>query len=344
MTGLLRQQAECAFRSGKRLLAPLIGLPGVRLAGTTVKLAQQNSSVHAAVLSAIIETFAPDFIFPLMELAVEANALGRRTSVPLNEPPTVLPDGFELSELSALESVDVRADARALAYCETIRRTVELSPPSVTVGGYVTGPYTLAALIMGAEEAAIATKLRTGELQLLLRLARRTIDAYLRMLTDAGARAICILEPTAVMLGPAEFQACSADHVSVLRAACDRAGATSILHVCGNAMHLIDRMVETGVDGLSLDSAEAGVKLGQVLRRIPDTTVILGNISPTSTMLFGTPEQVSREVTDLGRLLQDFPNFILATGCDLPLETPLENIRAFMQAGRHLSRDGFGSP
>jgi uroporphyrinogen decarboxylase len=32
--------------------------------------------------------------------------------------------------------------------------------------------------------------------------------------------------------------------------------------------------------------------------------------------------------------MDPYPNFILSTGCDLPQETPLENIRAFMETGR----------
>jgi len=30
-----------------------------------------------------------------------------------------------------------------------------------------------------------------------------------------------------------------------------------------------------------------------------------------------------------------YPHLILSTGCDLPRETPLENIRAFMETGRN---------
>ena len=32
--------------------------------------------------------------------------------------------------------------------------------------------------------------------------------------------------------------------------------------------------------------------------------------------------------------MQPYHNFILSTGCDLPLEAPLANIQAFMDAGR----------
>ena len=34
------------------------------------------------------------------------------------------------------------------------------------------------------------------------------------------------------------------------------------------------------------------------------------------------------------REMEPYPNFVLSTGCDLPQETPRENIQAFMDAGR----------
>jgi uroporphyrinogen decarboxylase len=32
--------------------------------------------------------------------------------------------------------------------------------------------------------------------------------------------------------------------------------------------------------------------------------------------------------------MESVPNFILSSGCDIPLETPPENIAAFMRAAR----------
>jgi uroporphyrinogen decarboxylase len=39
-------------------------------------------------------------------------------------------------------------------------------------------------------------------------------------------------------------------------------------------------------------------------------------------------------VQDLLGKMSPYPNFVLSTGCDLPQETPLANIRAFVEAGR----------
>jgi uroporphyrinogen decarboxylase len=99
-------------------------------------------------------------------------------------------------------------------------------------------------------------------------------------------------------------------------------------------MHLVEKMSAAGVHGVSLDSRDMGVDLPAAASRVPDDVVVIGNISPTATMRFGTPDAVRAEVDDLLHQMRKFPNFVLSTGCDLPQETPPQNIRAFMEAGR----------
>ncbi len=66
----------------RRLVVPLLGFPGLKLTRSTIKVAQQNYGEHFNVIKAIADTFKPDTVFPLMDLSVEANALGRYTLFP----------------------------------------------------------------------------------------------------------------------------------------------------------------------------------------------------------------------------------------------------------------------
>jgi uroporphyrinogen decarboxylase len=207
-------------------------------------------------------------------------------------------------------------------------------PESTIKGAYVSGPYSLAALIMGADEAAMATVLNPEELHELCHFATEKIQQYIRLLIAAGAQAICILEPSAVMLGPDPFTAFSADYVRTIVDSCQFTGVATIYHTCGNTMHLIDRMADSGIDAISLDSASAGVDLPKAARELTGDVAIMGNLNPTGTIYSGSPGEVEAEVKDLMKQMEPFQNFILSTGCDLPQDTPIENISAFMKAGR----------
>lgn len=137
------------------------------------------------------------------------------------------------------------------------------------------------------------------------------------------------------MLGPEHFEEFSMQYVLMISNECHNANVASVYHICGNTNHLIQKMVEANVDALSLDSPEFGVSLPEVIKIIPQDLILIGNISPTRTILREKPNDVTKEVNDLLTAMNPYPNFILSTGCDLPQETPLENIHAFMNAGRN---------
>ena len=99
-------------------------------------------------------------------------------------------------------------------------------------------------------------------------------------------------------------------------------------------MHLIEKMVESQVDAISLDSPEAGVDLPRVAELVNDEVIIFGNISPTGHILNSTPAAVEKEVMQLLKSMEPYSNFVLSTGCDLPQETPFENISALLDTGR----------
>jgi len=324
-----------AYEEKRRLVAPLVGFPGVRITGSTIKLAQQNYGEHFKALKALSETFKPDMIFPLMDLSVEANALGRYTVFPKEDSATVVKDSFFSDEIEKFESIDMSSDSRVLSYVETLRLMKYGLSPSIFRGAYVTGPYTLAALLMGAEEAAISTILNPNELHKVCNLATKKILDYVELLISSGAQAICILEPSGMMLGPEHFEQFSAKYVQTISEVCKSSEVVSVYHICGNSMHLVEKMCEANVDALSLDSTETGVNLPAVAERISKDISIIGNISPIGSILRGKKDDVCKDVINLLKTMEPYPNFILSTGCDLPQETPLENILAFMEAGKN---------
>jgi uroporphyrinogen decarboxylase len=57
-------------------------------------------------------------------------------------------------------------------------------------------------------------------------------------------------------------------------------------------------------------------------------------------MVNASADEAQTSVRTLLHALAPYPNFILSTGCDLPPETPLENIEAFMAAGKEWKKAG----
>jgi uroporphyrinogen decarboxylase len=330
---LLKEVRE-AYQRGQRLTCPLMGFPGLQLVKSNIKLAQQNYGEHYRVLESLVKRFNPDVIFPLMDLSVEANALGMYTVFPQEDSATVLRKEVDIAEQIMHSNIKISYDSRLQGYVETVRLSSLCFPEPIMKGAYVTGPYTLAGLIIGAEQAAIAAIMEPDKLMKLCEFTIERILEYIRLLTGAGAQLICILEPSAVMLGPDEFQRFSADFVKHINNNYKYTDIATVYHTCGNTMHLIEKMLESQVDALSLDSCDMGVNLPEVAKQIKNDCILIGNISPTGAILTAKPKDVQKEVNELLESMDFCQNFILSTGCDLPQEVPAENIEAFMKAGR----------
>ena len=126
--------ARAAFDEKRRLVAPLAGFPGVEMIGSTIKIAQQNFGEHYKAVRKLVDEFHPDLVFPLMDLSVEANALGRYTVFPRGESATVPKDVFRLDELDRLAEINITFDSRLMGYVETLR-LMSVSLPAGTLMG-----------------------------------------------------------------------------------------------------------------------------------------------------------------------------------------------------------------
>jgi uroporphyrinogen decarboxylase len=329
----LSKIAKEKFNKGERIIAPLLGFPAVKAAGTTIKLAQQNAEEHMKVIRRIQNIWSPDVIFTLMDLSVEANALGRETHFPPFEAATVVGMDYETErDFSVLENINILDDGRLQSYAETLRRMKKELPENTLRGTYVTGPYTLAGLIMGAENAAIQTIADPEDFHKLCQMCSKKVLDYTRLLIESGAQMIAVLDPSAMMLGPDSFRKFALEYINPITAFCHEHDVAVILHVCGNTEHLLGEMNVSGVDALSLDS---DVDLANVAKVIDEKIALIGNLCPTGKIMSGSSNDVQQDVEKLLDSMHDVPNFILSTGCDLPSEVPEENVSSFMKTARN---------
>lgn len=325
--------------SDKRLVMPLMGYPGTQLTRTSIKQNEFNWGIHFWSLSTLQRVFDPDGIFFFMDLAVEANALGLPVRYPLHESPTVEEHLVaKLEDLNQFMASDPLKDGRLVAFIETMKLMDRGLPSRVARGAYVTGPFTLAGLMIGASEIAMKTVMDKNLVLGVLETATATTIRYAKALQKAGADLIAVLEPTAVMLSPESFKEFSARFVKRI---VDELDISTVLHICGDSTHLIPGMCETGVEGLSLDSA---VDPEEALAAMPKNISFIGNVDPVETMRNGTAEEVRKQVHALLDRVKNYPNFVLSTGCDLPSDTPLKNIHAFMDAAREWNHQHYDIP
>jgi len=115
-------------------------------------------------------------------------------------------------------------------------------------------------------------------------------------------------------------------------------GARVRLHICGNTRHLLEGMGQLGCDIVDLDSL---TPMGEGRARMGPEQVLLGNIDPVRVLRDGTPSSVGAAVGECHR--QAGPRFIAGAGCEVPRDTPPENLRALVTYARTHAPDKFAA-
>ncbi|MDO9229911.1 MAG: uroporphyrinogen decarboxylase family protein [Syntrophales bacterium] len=322
----MNKLAQYIKELGRTPIIPLAGSVGLQLTRTSMKTSLTDSGRQKEALLALCREVELDAIFTIMDLTVEAEYLGCRLKFPEDEPPAVVEPA-----LSDEEKIDDLFEGKAVGgrmplFAEVVQGLkASLDMP---VCAYVIGPFTLAGQVMDLALAMKATRKKPEMLHHLLSRCSDLIIHYARLLTNAGADLVCILEPSAMMISASKFQEFSSHYCKKIIS--NNASAMSVLHICGDTNHLISEMETTGAEGLSLDSH---VDIQAAYDRLAGETVLIGNVNPVDEITFGTPESVREKSEQLIRAMEG-KNFILSTGCDVPQNAPLENIKAMISVKR----------
>lgn len=315
--------------SEKRLAAPLVGYPGVRLIGRSVREAVKDPSLQIEALLALEERLAPDILFTLMDLTVEAEALGLEVDFFERKPPSLAAQALPVLErFLELEPPDPERAARMPVFLQAAEGLA--ADEGRTCGAHVTGPFTLLAQLVGTE--ALLDMVAVGEdMGEAIGYTTSVVGQYAAALA-ARVDMVVIVDPTAEALKASEYRDLYRPYMSGLVGIIRSSGAVSMMHICGDVSHLMEEVSLCGVEGVCLDSS---MDMMREAERLPSSLVLMGNLDPKRVIQRGTAEDVHWEVRRLLRHMDKVRNFILSSGCDIPHDTPLRNLEAMMEEARN---------
>lgn len=332
MTGLERVRRAIRFESTDRVpVAPLLGAHAVALAGITYEAASADPVAQAYALLRATELYRPDAIFTLMDLTAEPEALGTDVAA-FDTRSRVVTRYLSPEALLTGELETVILTARVPVFVETTRLLRTALGDTAMVGALVSGPLTAAANAVGIE--TIARMLRREREMLSDLLARLTMAclAVARAHLDVGAHGIMVLEPcaTSAILGPEDLSSLLLPWLQAIGEYVRGRDAVALLHICGDCWPSLATLSHSGFDVLSLD---ASVELTRAREVTGHRIALMGNLDVRRLLPSGTPESIYEVATRLVRELGSEGGFILSGGCELPPETPAENVRQMMEAG-----------
>ena len=111
-------------------------------------------------------------------------------------------------------------------------------------------------------------------------------------------------------------------------------GIARFLHQCGAIAPQFSLYPDSGADCISID---AGVRLADAYRLFNPRAVTAGNLDVIKNVFGGDPGTMCGAVADsVDGIPELFTKFILMPSCDLPPDTPLPNVRAFLACADRL--------
>ncbi len=215
----------------------------------------------------------------------------------------------------------------------------ELAAPRIPLIGFAGAPFTLATyLVEGAGDPTRTFPQLRERMEadpelvdaLLGRLATMT-GAYLNAQIDAGAQVVQLFDTWAGTLDEATYRRFVLPVNRAIVEVVDRERAPFILYM-NDAPHLVDAMLDTGVDVISVGAA---VELAEAARRANGRAGVQGNLAPEELAL--PRERIFERVRELELAGRAARGHVLNLGHGCLPETPVEGVRAFTDAARALA-------
>lgn len=111
-----------------------------------------------------------------------------------------------------------------------------------------------------------------------------------------------------------------------------------IKHSDGNIWAIIDRLVETGIDGLNPIEPAAGMDIGEVKKAYGDRIALVGNIDCARLLPFGTPDEVRRVVKQTIQTASPGGGHIMCSSNVIHDQIPPENYVAMIEATKEFGQ------
>jgi uroporphyrinogen decarboxylase len=152
------------------------------------------------------------------------------------------------------------------------------------------------------------------------------------MYLDAGMDVIAVVDPVTSQVSPKTFTDFLAEPFQKVFNFIRSKKAFSSFFVCGDATKNIEVMCQTHPDSIAVDENIDMVAVKPITDRY--NIVLQGNIPLTTRMLLGNQQDNMKYIVDLLETLPDHKNLIISPGCDMPYDTPVENVIAAVEAIR----------
>jgi uroporphyrinogen decarboxylase len=343
MNSLERVRLAATGRPADRVpVGPYLANWTARWAGFPLSAYCTDGRVMAEAQLLALERLGQDIVFPDSDNYYLAEGFGCRAHIPVDDIPSLAQPAVEgLEQVFDLEVPDPYRDGRMPVILEAIERIHDQVGDEVPIRVPGTGPFAVASYLVGVERFLLELALvrddrddvRRQALERMLELTTQALMRFGLAEIKAGAHLVQCGDSlaSASVISPEMFQRWVLPYHQRVFRAWKEAGAITVLHVCGNNSRILHLLAETGADIVAVDHL---VDLRLAKATIGGQVCLIGNLAPVETMLQGTQAMVAVQARECLAAAAGGGGYILGTGCEVPLDTPVENLEALVQVGK----------
>ena len=313
----------------KKTALPILSFPAARELGLNINDVVDSAELQAECMAKIAEKYHMAAAVTPMDLSVEAECFGAKLRRSEKDVPAVhegIIDDIEDAEDIAVPEI---GSGRTGIFIDAVRIAKEKITDRPVFAGVI-GPYSLAGRLMDFTEIMYACYDDPDCVHVLLEKATQFIVNYIDAFKNAGADGVILAEPLAGLLSPALADEFSCEYVKKIAEVCQSDDFIIIYHNCGNAAGLmIKEIARTGCAAYHFGNA---VDIKAAIEFIPADAPCMGNIDPAGEFKNGTPESIKKATIELMESMKEHRNFVISSGCDIPMAAKDENIQAFFDA------------
>jgi MtaA/CmuA family methyltransferase len=276
----------------------------------------------------VAERFGFDYVNTMSDPAREAADCGAAVEYFGDSPAALIEDQALLGDKSRLASLAIPDPlgggrmTNGICAVELLRRKVGSDK---IVEGWIEGPCAEGADLRGIntlmldfyDDQAFVRDLFEFTVEMALRFAKTQVEA--------GADIIGVGDAAASLVGPAIYEEFVWPFEKKLVDGLHAMGTRVRLHICGNPSFALAGMARLGCDLVDIDFP---VSLTEARATMGPQQVLLGNLNPVGSIRNSTPQKIMAALAECHGACGD--RFIVGAGCEIPRDTPHENVRALV--------------
>ncbi len=278
------------------------------------------------------ERFDFDYVSCISDPAREAADCGANVKFYDDQPPAIDEANALLADktvLMRLKAPDPLAGGRMTDRVEAAALLRKRVGDDKLLEGWIEGPCAEAADLRGInrlmldfyDDPAFVRDLFEFVLEMELRFARAQVEAGIDLMGVGDA--------AASLVGPQIYAEFVQPYEQRMVDALHEMGVKVRLHICGNISRILPGIGQLGCDLVDVDYM---VSMEQARHETGPQQVLAGNLDPVRSLRDSYPQSIAEALGECYR--QAGPRYVVAAGCEVPRDTPWENVEAMRKFAR----------